>query len=798
MKSYSKSVENSLLQRKSLIILGLTGRTGSGCSTVSKILSRKSFSDLDIHAPKSFDYSSREERKYEVIYRYMQQNNHWIPFSVIEGSSVILSFIIAAGKNAFREYLNRFKATRKEDGVKISAFDELEKVVDGLSYIFDHAEICMLGNSANLDSILCNRSKTNEYYNYYLKTLPSLKRDFHRALGGFTCHREYTDRLSQSRSAKAQLYTFLMQEIGNNIRSSGNPYSSEYSEENFYDVAKKMDAIISIIQKHNFYEGIATTRICIDAIRNPYEAYYFKDRYSNFYLASVNTDDSARKSRMGILNSEELNSLDETENLMHSRHPYDIFFHQSMQECLSASDIHFYNPDSSDNKYFFLTEQIVKYLSLMLHPGLVTPSHIERCMQTAYVAKLNSGCLSRQVGAVITDQNYSIKAVGWNEVPEGQVSCNLRCIPNYCENKDRNSFSAFELEDRDFQAALEKIDRRIDKGTLQGVPLSYCFKDVYNELKQSKNQVFTRALHAEENAFLQLSKYGGQGIIGGKLFSTASPCELCSKKAYQLGIQDIYYIDPYPGISIHHVLTFGDSGFPAVHPFYGAIGDAYIKLYTPRMALKDELHLRAGIKVKDAIHKEKAKRWGSKDIKIISRKNCFKFNSRSDIHEIVEIEIEALHDGIDSFCQEFSWTGSSIDGVKLNSGGEKGDYVESILENESSCAWTIIFGTPLKKDERITFEVETILKDASHIMNPFYSQLVSYPTESLTIMLEAPINLIDNANFAVYADAEMNDEFQLSCTPLDPNLSPEVACYEAKIESPVFRYTYCVEWQFKR
>ena len=82
----------------------------------------------------------------------------------------------------------------------------------------------------------------------------------------------------------------------------------------------------------------------------------------------------------------------------------------------------------------------------------------------------------------------------------------------------------------------------------------YCFKDIYNGITGKPNQVHTRALHAEENAFLQIAKYGGAKIQGGKLFTTASPCELCSKKAYQLGIKEIYYIDPYPGIKSNHCI----------------------------------------------------------------------------------------------------------------------------------------------------------------------------------------------------------------------------------------------------
>ncbi len=113
---------------------------------------------------------------------------------------------------------------------------------------------------------------------------------------------------------------------------------------------------------------------------------------------------------------------------------------------------------------------------------------------------------------------------------------------------------------------------------------TFCFKSIHNKI----NQVHTRSLHAEENAFLQLTKYGSPGISGGNLFTTASPCELCAKKAYQLGIKQIYYIDPYPGISNNHILRSG-SQQPTVTLFSGAVGRAYHDLYEPLMPLKDEL-----------------------------------------------------------------------------------------------------------------------------------------------------------------------------------------------------------------
>lgn len=130
----------------------------------------------------------------------------------------------------------------------------------------------------------------------------------------------------------------------------------------------------------------------------------------------------------------------------------------------------------------------------------------------------------------------------------------------------------------------------------QGLPCPYCFKEAANRsvlADQPGNQVHTRSLHAEENAFLQLTSSGSPSIKGGHLYTTASPCELCSKKAYQLGVADIVYIDPYPGISVSHIILAGTAVTrPKLRLFNGAVGKAYHRLYEAMLPIKDELKAR--------------------------------------------------------------------------------------------------------------------------------------------------------------------------------------------------------------
>ena len=539
----------------------MTGRTGSGCTTVSKILSTEIFEELNLHEPKTTDFDTNEQRKYQIVYSYIKQ--HWSPFFRISMTDVIFSFII---QESFDNLIVKLSGIiGKELANNIS--NELNAKFPNLSaeYFYLNKEISKIfGTDIHLDRSNRNNLKI-AYNNIYI---------------------------DKSNNTTVSTFTYCLQEFGNRIRNHGdiNP-DKEFSGIHMFALARRANDFIKAVQAVNKANNHPTF-ICLDAIRSPYEATYFQDRYSSFYLVAVSTDDNERIRRLGEkLSHEQIKALDSKE------YPSKLkdesrFTNQDIGACLQLADIYLYNPYESTNEKYFITELIVKYITLMKHPGLITPTSVERCMQIAYNAKLNSGCLSRQVGAVITDSHYSVKAVGWNSVAEGQVPCNLRNAENYLINKDKSSFSTYELENQEFIDHMHKeYKRKIGLSSLKGRLCSYCFKDEYEQITLQKNQVHTRSLHAEENAFLQIVKYGGEGIQGGKLFTSASSCVLCSKKAFQLGIKDIFYIDPYPDIATSHILSFGKdkTKCPKCHLFYGAIGRAYTCLYTQRIAIKDEL-----------------------------------------------------------------------------------------------------------------------------------------------------------------------------------------------------------------
>lgn len=276
------------------------------------------------------------------------------------------------------------------------------------------------------------------------------------------------------------------------------------------------------------------------------------------------------------------------------------FILQNVEGCLQGADI-FINNETDNEQLILLKKKLLRYVSLIMNPGLLLPTPIERGMQIAYTAKLNSGCISRQVGAAITDDQYHLLSIGWNQQPETQLPCLYRDLCSLYYQWSPEAYSDFELDN---QEKLQKSIRGPVTELLslpecplneQGKMPAYCFKDLYNSITGIKNQVHPRSLHAEETAFLNLGQYSAKG---GNLFTTSSPCELCAKKAMYMGIKKIYYIEPYAGLSFNHVLSIGpQKNRPEMLLFTGAVGRAYTQLYTPLMPQKDELAFWMGAKL---------------------------------------------------------------------------------------------------------------------------------------------------------------------------------------------------------
>ena len=125
------------------------------------------------------------------------------------------------------------------------------------------------------------------------------------------------------------------------------------------------------------------------------------------------------------------------------------------------------------------------------------PSWDEYFMELVDTIKKRSTCIRRQVGAIIVKDNR-ILTTGYNGAPSGLHHCiDMGCI-------------------------REKL----------GVP-------------SGERHELCRALHAEQNAMIQASKYG-INIDGATIYITTQPCMICAKMIINAGIKRVVYSGDYP------------------------------------------------------------------------------------------------------------------------------------------------------------------------------------------------------------------------------------------------------------
>ena len=670
-------------ERKDFIIIATTGKARSKVSDVCKLLVSKHLPDNATQPADTSQFEDSEIREFKVVYRYLHHN--WKPFIEINVTNVMLSYLLETDIEQLRQ---------EESGLEDkSLYDLLKDALDGESDENIRNRLIEINKSLRYEQtdeyecetellniceeVLSEIKKSNQVESLHqmLKKNQYEKLDEREQLKYFCIYygilpeiNAYFEKLLR----ESGVYTQLFQNYGNNIRAYGKAvYTKECTikAEHIFDMPERIKYFLKLLRryesnmnkildkdiKHRKLEKKETrVYVVINNLKNIFEAYYFRCRYSSFYLLSISCDEKKRQRNFNdnttyLLtelkenlslgkkvfrrvnkyleennlseedffaeekkykdNEEQLKNIifNEAEFLFMKqiyreksglrkecyKHNLANIILQDVTTCIENADI-FLTRNLKEREYrcdYGLIRPLARMVALMMHPGLLTPTKIERCMQVAMTAKLNSGCLSRQVGAVVTDSRYNILSLGWNDTPCGVESCIRRNMYDLMRHHDETAYSEFELYDEYFRDYVNKISEIAGtdemKRGLRGLPYAFCFKDIYQDIIHQRDQIYTKSLHAEERA---LAICGNERTKGGYLFTTSSPCELCAKKAKEGEIKKIYYIEQYPGISRTHILNAGlRESWAEYTPFVGAIGSAYIKLYTPIMPYKDEI-----------------------------------------------------------------------------------------------------------------------------------------------------------------------------------------------------------------
>jgi deoxycytidylate deaminase len=315
-------------------------------------------------------------------------------------------------------------------------------------------------------------------------------------------------------------------------------------------------------------------RICyvIDSIKNKSEYDLFKSVYRDlFYFYGIFSPKEYRVSRLKERGLEENEIFD----LIDQDSGEETDYGQSVANTFILADFFIRN---DDNVRKTLEAKIKRYFHLIFDTDIITPYPDETAMYLASSASVNSGCLSRQVGAAVTDPNGEVLCVGWNDVPKfgGGVYKSVKnhpddnndhrckCLdPKECFNTKNkkeilteinNEVNALFIEyERDIEIILHReLKKLLTPDILNKMKTQLAEKDYANRLEAKindsniKNLIeFSRSIHAEMHAIIKGAQNSADKMVGGKLYCTTFPCHNCARHIVMAGIHEVYYIEPY-------------------------------------------------------------------------------------------------------------------------------------------------------------------------------------------------------------------------------------------------------------
>jgi dCMP deaminase len=230
----------------------------------------------------------------------------------------------------------------------------------------------------------------------------------------------------------------------------------------------------------------------IDSIRNPAEVRALRSN-GNFHLLHLDAPPEVRFERVVDRGGERKpGSREEFVEQEQRELESDDPTRQQLQACYKLADETIVN----DATVAALKAHVDKIATRWLMEAK-RPDWDEYFMEIARMAALRSNCMKRKVAAVIA-RDRRIISTGYNGTPRGVKNCN--------------------------EGGCPRCNLLADSGTNLGECL---------------------CSHAEENAIVQ-SAYHGISVKDSTIYSTYSPCLICTKMIINSGIREVVFSQDYP------------------------------------------------------------------------------------------------------------------------------------------------------------------------------------------------------------------------------------------------------------
>lgn len=315
--------------------------------------------------------------------------------------------------------------------------------------------------------------------------------------------------------------------------------------------------------------------IIIDSIKNEGEIEALR-YFSNFFLFSIQADQEKRWQRIFEKRFKEKSNFQAADKRDAEEK---TIYGQQIKRCNYLSDINIVNEEdieifNEDKRRKFVTEKIydryVKNIELIAKGDSCSPDFLpspeETLMTIAYIESKRSSCLKRKVGAVITTKGGNILSVAHNEVPPNMATCFKelkRCHRDIVQEEIGQSIkhcpecgTAISVLEKCWRCGspIESYLKECPK-CHEDPDIDYicpkCKTNIFREFivgkssRSGKLLDICRAMHAEENALINLTKSGAATAEGSILYSTTYPCNLCANKIVSTSIKTVIYSEPY-------------------------------------------------------------------------------------------------------------------------------------------------------------------------------------------------------------------------------------------------------------
>lgn len=389
-----------------------------------------------------------------------------------------------------------------------------------------------------------------------------------------------------------------LQDVGNAIRKDFKPYAlaglaiAEITRHRHEYVSKNgLNESGSGLEKHNLRLAYV-----IDSFKHPSEIQLLKQIYgSSLFVIGVDCpfDVAAKRAKSEkhteLNDFEEISSRDKQEPPS-AQDPKGEVGQQTRKSILEA-DYFIRNDDSTG--LADLEKQMNRFLELVTGTKIITPNRHETAMYMAYAAASKSACLSRQVGAVITNDSGQIISQGWNDVPVfgGGVYSADSLVDKRCFNKGGKCYNDHHKKEISKQI-VEKI-RGATSDKLDGVTDEKIEEALFATRLKDLIE-FSRAIHAEMNAIVSVARTPNATTTGATLYCTTYPCHSCARHIVTAGIKEVIYIEPYAkslATALHDdsiTVVSGESDRVRFLPYEGVSPRRYLSFFEMRSDRKSK------------------------------------------------------------------------------------------------------------------------------------------------------------------------------------------------------------------